>query len=107
MTSKHIRGKITRDTALIYDSLVFQIDSMSDVEALSHSAPPSYLYNAIVEGIYDLRQNDYITDLKNVDPITQQFKAYQIISEPGEHELTQTMEFQCMRADRAALTRSS
>ena len=105
--STRITAKVTRDNTQIYDDLVFKIDRMGEVEALSYSVPPSYLYNGIIEGIYDLRQNDYIVDLVNVDPVTTQPKAYQIINEPEPHELTQTMEFQCARADRAALTRSS
>ncbi len=105
--STHITAKVMRDNTQIHASLVFQIDRMGEVEALSHSAPPSYLYNGIIEGIYALRQNDYIVDLNNTDPVTTQAKSYQIINEPEPHELTQTMEFQCMRADRAALTRSS
>jgi hypothetical protein len=105
--STHITAKVTRDTVQIYASLVFQIDRIGEVEALTYSASPSFLYNGIIEGIYALRQNDYIVDLNNVDPVTTQAKIYQIINEPEPHELTQTMEFQCMRADRAALTRSS
>lgn len=105
--STHIMGQVTRDNTQTYESLVFQIDRMGEVEAITHSAPPGYLYNGIIEGIYDLRQNDYIVDLVNTDPVTAQAKAYQIINEPELHDLTQTMEFQCMRADRAQLTRSS
>lgn len=101
-----VHGRVTRDNTQIYADILFQIDRMSEVEALSYSQPPSYLYNAFCLGIYDLRQNDYIEDIYRIDPVTGLPKAYQILNEPEPFD-DQHMEFQCARADRAALTRST
>lgn len=104
--SSDIYGKVTRDGVVIYPSILFQIDRMSTIEAMSYSMPPHYLYDASCTGPYVLRQNDYITDLYNVDPITSQAKAYQIINEPESFPDTY-IELSCARADRANLTMNS
>jgi hypothetical protein len=104
--STDISARVTRDNAQIYAKLEFQIDRMSEVEAMAYSQDPKYLYDGFCWGIYDIRQNDYIVDLKNVDLVTLQAKAYQILNEPEPFDDAH-MEFQCGRADRAALTRSS
>lgn len=105
--SKDIHGQVMRDNVQVYKDILFQIDRMSSVETLAHASyPPYFLYNGYCMGQFDLRQNDYIVDLYNKDPVTNQAKAYQIINEiesfPDMH-----VEFDCARADRAALTRTS
>ncbi|GAC1471376.1 MAG: hypothetical protein PVSMB5_19950 [Ktedonobacteraceae bacterium] len=103
--SSDVHGIVTRDGAQIFPKVTFQIERMSEMEASAHGGQsPYYLYNGFCLGAYDLRQNDYIVDLYNVDPVTNQPKAYQIINEP-ESFPDQHMEFQCARANRAMLTR--
>jgi hypothetical protein len=104
--STDIYGKVTRDGAIVYQNILFQIDRMSAIEAMSYSQPPHFLYDGFCTGPYVLRQNDYIVDLYNVDPVTNQPKAYQIINEPEPYP-NGYIEFSCARADRAALTMNS
>lgn len=106
-----VYGKVLRDNVQIYPTvggqpILFQMDRMSAVEAMSYSIAPYYLYDGFCEGPYLLRQNDYIVDVYNVDPVTNQAKAYQIINEPESFPDIH-IEFSCARSDRAALTRGS
>lgn len=100
--SSDIYGKVTRDGVVIYPSILFQIERMSAVEAMTYSEPPHFMYDGFCTGPYDLRQNDYIIDLYNTNPVTSQKKAYMIYNEP-ESFPDGHIEFSCKSADRAAV----
>lgn len=103
--SLDVFANVTRDNSILYQNILFQIDRMSEVEAMTYSMPPYYSYNGFLIGNLDIRQNDYILDRNTNDPITGQPKAYQIVNEP-EHFIDH-IEFQCIRADRAQITRGA
>jgi|SRR5580765_2693810 len=101
-----VYANVTRDNSIIYQKVWFQIDRMSELEASTYSEPPNFLYNAYMLGNLDLRQNDFLVDINNTDPITGKAKAYQVINEierfPDMH-----LQFNVKRADRSLITRGT
>ena len=102
--SNDVYGKVTRNNVQVYARVLFQIDRMSEVEAMTYSLPPNFSFNGYLLGTLDLRQNDYIVDLNTSNPVTTMPKAYQITNQPESFPDAHT-EFQCIDADRAAITR--
>jgi hypothetical protein len=102
--SSDVYGKVLRNNSQVYPKILFQVDRMSEVESMTYSLPPHYSFNGYCLGTFDLRQNDYITDLNTNNPVTSLPKAYQITNIP-ESFPDNHMEFQCIDADRAAITR--
>jgi len=102
--SDDVYGKVTRNNVQVYAKVLFQIDRMSQIEAMTYSLPPHYSFDGYCLGKLDLRQNDYITDLNVNNPVTTMPKAYQITNIP-ENFPDNHMEFQCIDADRASITR--
>lgn len=43
---------------------------------------PFYQYLCIVQGLYDIKQNDYLKDQQNNDPVTNAPYAYQVTTKP-------------------------
>lgn len=102
--SVDVYADVKRDGVIVHTDKTFQLDRMSEVEAMTYSLPPHFSYDGYHIGILDLRQNDYIVDKVNRDPVTSLPKEYQITNEP-ESFPDAHVEFQCIRADKAAITR--
>lgn len=101
-----VYASVLRDNAIVFSSILFQIDRMSNLEAMAHSLPPYFSYDGFVQGPLAIRQNDYIIDGQRTDAVTTQAKAYQIVNEP-EIFPDGHVEFLCIRADRASITRGT
>ena len=104
--SLDVYGNVTRDNVVVFSNIFFQIDRMSNLEAMSYSLPPYFSYDGFVQGPLAIRQNDYIVDVQRTDVTTGQSKAYQIVNEP-EAFPDGHVEFLCIRADRASITRGA
>lgn len=77
----------TRDGAPILTNLVVEKHFISESEQHGpYGVRPYYQYLCIVDGIYDIRQNDYMKDQKNNDPVTNAPYVYQIVTKPEPFE---------------------
>ena len=81
-------------TQLTTKPLRVQLDSMNPVEASYYGGAAPYFRYAgyILSSPFDIRQQDLLVDVVNVDPKTQANKQYRIINDPewfpdGHYEL--------------------
>jgi hypothetical protein len=73
----------TRDGVQKLQNLVVEKHFISESEQHGpYGIRPFYQYLCIAQGIYDIKQNDYMKDQNNTDPITSAPYAYQIVSKP-------------------------
>lgn len=99
-------ANVARDNMTLFSNQLFQIDRMTMMEAMTYSLPPHFSYDGYVLGPLDLRQNDYLIDTINTDPVTTRAKTYQVVNEP-ERFPDGHIEFMCIRADRSQITRGT
>lgn len=72
-----------RDGALTLQNLVVEKHFLSESEQHApFGRSPFYQYLCIVQGKYDIKQNDYLKDQQNTDPVTSAPYAYQITTKP-------------------------
>ena len=75
---------VTRDGVQLYQDIATQIEFVGDMEMhVSGGVSPFYRYEGFIWKIIDMRQNDYLKDQLNTDPITGIAVEYQVIGKPG------------------------
>jgi hypothetical protein len=84
--SSDILATVTRDGTVIYGSpipIAFQLDFATEMEQHGgYGMVPSYRYEGYCPQILDIRQNDYLQDTVNKDPVTNTPVQYQIVGKP-------------------------
>lgn len=88
--SEDITVKVVRKQSQVYTNVALQLDKMSNVEAATYGgAAPFYRYMAYATQTLTILPDDVLTDLVNIDPITQTNVIYTAVSEgenfPDQH----------------------
>jgi hypothetical protein len=80
-----IIADVTRDGTAIYTGKPFRLEYAGDMEMQvpgGYGMTPYYRYQGFIRQILDIRQNDYLKDQVNIDPVTNTNVMYQVISIP-------------------------
>jgi hypothetical protein len=74
--SEPIMADVTRDGAAVFVSIVVELHFSVDIEQHANGGiTPYYRYLCIVWQLIDIHQNDYLTNVQRVDPLTSQLVA--------------------------------
>lgn len=74
--SERLLGDVSRDNSTIMTGIVVETHMETELEQHGFGGiKPYYRYLCIVQGLYDLHQNDYLVNVKRIDPLTGQLVA--------------------------------
>lgn len=74
---------VTRDGNQLYSNVAIQLDYAADMEMhVPGGMTPFYRYIGFIWQKIDVRQNDYLSDQLNTDPVTNTPKTYQVVNKP-------------------------
>lgn len=92
--------KVLRGTAQTYPRIPVQFDPGKPIEgSYQGGGSPYFRYRAYVMGKYDIKQQDLLVDLSNIDSNTGTYFQYRVINEPKYYAYDNHMEIECDHVD--------